>query len=257
MRIAFPTDEHRPFQDERALSVAHQVVRDFDPDLRITGSDSLDFYALSKFDKDPRRLKLGLQEEIDSFLAGEREWRDAAPNAVVQWLDSNHTDRLRKWLWQHAEIADLRAMELPNLLEFARNGILYEEMGDHANKEIEIEGKLLIKHGEYVRKYSAYSAKAELEAQVHDISILSGHTHRGGTYHVTTRHGVITAQECFCLCRLDPPYLHHPNWQQGIVLAEIVGENVSIEPVVIHAAPNGQGEAAKVAIWRGKEYRSS
>jgi hypothetical protein len=249
MKIAFPTDEHRPFQDEKALAVAHEIVRDFDPDLRITGSDSLDFYALSKFDKDPARLRVGLQDEIDSFQAGEREWKDAAPNARVRWIDSNHIDRLRKFLWQHPEIAGLRAMQLPNVLELDALGVEYEPMGDHANKEIEIEGKILIKHGAYVRKFSGMSAKAELEAEFHDITVLSGHTHRGGTYLASTRHGVVQAQECFCLCRLDPPYLAHPNWQQGIVLAEIVNGVVSLEPVVIHTVG-----AEKVAIWRGKEY---
>ncbi len=56
-RLVFPTDEHFPFQDEHARSVALQIVADFQPEVRIAGSDGLDFYALSKFDKDPHQDK--------------------------------------------------------------------------------------------------------------------------------------------------------------------------------------------------------
>ena len=33
MKIAFPTDEHFPFQDDQAREVAMMIVQDFDPDL--------------------------------------------------------------------------------------------------------------------------------------------------------------------------------------------------------------------------------
>ena len=56
-RLVFPTDEHFPFQDEHARSVALQITADFQPEIRIAGSDGLDFYGLSKFDKDPHRMK--------------------------------------------------------------------------------------------------------------------------------------------------------------------------------------------------------
>jgi hypothetical protein len=251
MRLAFPTDEHFPFQDEEARSVALRIVSDFDPDLRITGSDSLDFYNISKFDKDPKRFGAGLQAEIDAWSAGEREWKDASPHAKVKWINSNHVDRLRKYIWQHPEIADLRALSLPNLLGMDEKGIEHDPEGDYANNEVVIEGKLVVKHGSFVRKFSAMSARAEMDGEFNAISILTGHTHRGGTYHVTTRNGIVTAQECFCLCKLDPPFMQHPNWQQGIVLAEIVNGIVSIEPILIRIS-----DAGRVAVWRGKEYRS-
>ena len=56
MKIAFPTDEHFPFQDERARSIALEIVRDFNPDVLISGSDGVDFYALSKFSKNPKSM---------------------------------------------------------------------------------------------------------------------------------------------------------------------------------------------------------
>jgi len=100
-----------------------------------------------------------------------------------------------------------------------------------------------------VRKNSAYSARAELEREFYAVSTISGHTHRGGSYFVTTRFGVKQAHEGFCLCRLDPEYVVNPDWQQGIVLAEVINSNLIVEPI-----PFYDSYGKKSAVWRGKEY---
>ena len=246
-RLAFPTDEHRPFHDGRAVELAMQIVRDFDPDVLITGSDALDFYAISTFDKNPFRLKAGgLQQEIDDWLAAQRAWRDAAPRARKRFIPGNHEDRLRRYLWTHPEIADLEALQLPELLQFDTLGI---EWDDQESSEVVIDEQLVIKHGRFARKFSAASASGELENERHAISGLSGHTHRGGTYLAQTRRGLVQWVEAFCLCRLDPEYIDRPDWQQGIVLATVHGGLVSIEAVPFH-----DFRCRKVAVWRGREY---
>jgi hypothetical protein len=251
-KIAFPTDEHYPFQDDHARSVALQIVADFKPDIRIAGSDGMDFYSISKYDKDPARIKeAGLQHEIDLWKAGQREWRDACPEAHAFFILGNHEDRLRRYLWRHPELADLDVLRLNSLLGLPSLNIYWEqEKGLRANLELLLHGRLLIKHGEVVRKHSAYAARAELESEFYAISILTGHTHRGGSHYATTRNGVVVAHEAFCLCRLDPPYLRNPNWQQGIVLATVDQTSLpSIEPV-----PFFQRNGKVTAIWREKEY---
>jgi hypothetical protein len=57
--------------------------------------------------------------------------------------------------------------------------------------------------------------------------------------------------EGFCLCDLHPPYIvgGHPNWQQGLVLAEVQEENVNFELI-----PFERASATLRAVWRGKEY---
>ena len=57
MKLAFVTDEHHPFQDDHARSVALKIVQDFDPDMVVCGSDGIDFYQVSHFDKNPERVK--------------------------------------------------------------------------------------------------------------------------------------------------------------------------------------------------------
>src|SRR3990167_9018667 len=80
IKIAFPTDEHVPFQDKMAQSVAKLIVNDFKPDVLIRGSDGIDFYSISDFDTSPDRSNR-LQQEIDEWQRNEREWIDVAPNA--------------------------------------------------------------------------------------------------------------------------------------------------------------------------------
>ena len=250
-KIAFPTDEHYPYQDEHAILVAQKILSDFKPDVRITGSDGLDFYTISHFDKNPERiLKGGLQREIDLWKAGQRAWRDAAPTAAAFYLIGNHEDRLRRYLWRHPELYDLEVLKLPNILGMAELGIYWEkDKGEDANLELVLNNRLVIKHGSLTRKWSAYSARAELEAELFAISTMTAHTHRGGSHFATTRRGVVQAYECFCLCDLNPEYVKHPNWQQGIVLAEVNATSLSIEPI-----PFFRHQGKVKAIWRGKEY---
>jgi hypothetical protein len=249
MRIAFVTDEHFPFQDDQAREVAMYMVEDFKPHHLILGSDGLDFYDISNFDKDPARVKVDLQKEIDLWKEGVREWAFVAPGAVKKYIPGNHEDRLRRYLWRHPEIASLDALNLNNILDFSGLGIEWNEQ-EYTQAEIVYFDKLAIRHGKYVRQGAGLSARAELEADRYSISIMTGHTHRGGTIHATTRNGLVTGQECFCLCKLDPPYMARPNWQQGIVFME-VDENI----LTIDAIPIQTFQRWKVAYWRGKEYK--
>jgi predicted phosphodiesterase len=252
-KVAFPTDEHYPFQDERARTVALQIVRDFKPDIRIAGSDGLDFYEISRFDKDPVRVKAhGIQDEIDLWTKGQKEWQSAYSESVVFFLRSNHDDRLQKYLMRHPEMYDLRALQLPALLELNALGIGWEQdKGENANYELVVENRLLITHGEIVRKYSAYTAKAQMEKENYQLSVMTGHTHRGGSYFTQSRGELIQAHECFCLCNLNPGYVRNPNWQQGLALATVTHLTLTVELI-----PFFQKGNKTFAQWRDKEYSS-
>ena len=251
MKLAFCTDEHYPYQDNRARSVALKIVSDFDPDLLIVGSDGLDFYAISSFDKNPERVANGgLQKEIDEWQKGQREWKDAAVHAERRWLPGNHEDRLRKYLWRHQELADLNALEIDNLLGFIGLGLTWDKH-QYVSAEINLHNRLVVRHGRYIRKQPGSSVKAELDSEMTSISVLTGHSHRGGSVFFKTRKGVVMGYEGFCLCRLDPEWVANPNWQQGIVLANVTTQFLSIEPVLIN-----DNRGKKMAIWREKQYLS-
>lgn len=252
-KIAFPTDEHHPFADHEARSVALQIVRDFEPDLLIAGSDGVDFYSISKFDKDPKR-KFDVQDEIDAWKQGQREWNDAAGDARKVFVPGNHEDRLRRWTWRHPDMIGLDSLAFHKVMGFEDLDLEYEEetIGEnYARTEIEV-GPLVIKHGSVIRKHSAYTARGEMEKEFYSVPVLfTGHTHRAGAHYAQTRNGMVRAFECFCLCDTDPHYVQSPNWHQGIALATIYGTLVQVEPVPISETSTG-----KAAVWRDKLYRS-
>ena len=248
-KIVFPTDEHHPYVDWNALEVATQITKDFKPDVRFAGSDGVDFYSISRFDKDPELFKNNLQEELDSWALAQRLWIKAAPDATVYFLIGNHEDRLRRYLWKNNELHGLHALEMENLFRFKELGI---EMASYGGLEQTFHKQLVVKHGSIVRKHSGYTARAELEKEAYGISTLSGHTHRGSHVFVTTRSGVKQAVEGFCLCDTSPNYIHKPNWQNGLVLASVDPQGVSFELIPFRKSAKGR----ITAIWRGKEYNS-
>ena len=63
--IAVLNDSHNPFQDQRALREVELFLKELQPDMVIYAGDMSDFYALSKFDKNPARADK-LQEDLNS-----------------------------------------------------------------------------------------------------------------------------------------------------------------------------------------------
>ncbi len=247
-KIAFITDEHYPFQDERAREVALEIVREFSPNEMIVGSDGLDFYSLSSFDKDPQVLKAnGLQKVIDGWVTGQKEWTSVAPGAIKRFIPGNHENRYFKYLWRNPELCELDALKLSSILKFDVCGIPGE-----TEEEVVYHNMLSVRHGDLVRKNSGATALGEMDRDKYAISTLTGHTHRGGTAYATVRGQIRQAQEGFCLCGLEPKYVRAPNWQQGIVLATVTSSFLSFEPV-----PFQKIRGKIVAHWRGKEFRIS
>lgn len=248
-KLAFPTDIHAPFQNDRAVDVACQIMFDFDPEIVPAGSDGIDHYRVSSFDKDPARVKaLTWQKEIDVWKKIQRKINDATPNAKRRpWISGNHEDRARRYVWAHPDLYGFDFFKEENLFSFADLGLEASE-----DNEVVINNLLVVKHGDRVSKFSAYTAKAELINEAYAICTLTGHTHRGGVHYQTTRFGVVKAAEGFCLCDTKPDYVKNPNWQLGIMLAEISDTFVNFEPVEFWTDEND----AVHARWRGKSYRS-
>ena len=249
IRFANPCDEHHPYSDPRAGSVARQIVQDHDPHIMTAGSDGMDFYSLSKFDKDPKRAIINnLDMEKNVWQAAQREWNDAAPNASFYYIKGNHEDRLIKYQKRHPEIWGLEALKFKNFFGLSDLGIRMAK-----NNEIVIAGQIVIKHGSLVRKNSGYTAKGELEKEAYSITTLTGHTHRGGTSYKTTRNGLFAGFEGFCLCDLNPGYTKSPDWQPGIVIGTC---NKSWKFPQIEPIPFWHKGKDVFAVWRDKMYKS-
>ena len=253
-KVLFATDVHVPYEDKNAVALAMKIGEDYQPDVRIAGSDGLDFYKLSRFSKDPLRGKgVTVQDEIYRWQMIEQAWNDACPTATARYLLGNHEIRLRKYIWEQApELASLDGLSFENILGLDALDIVYEDFSVETNNQEIMVGCLAIKHGTAARKHSGWSVKAELENEFFSVNVLIGHSHRAGQFFVTTRRGLVQGVEGFCLCDLHPSYVvgGNPNWQQGITLANVNEHTVDFELI-----PFERVNGFLRAFWRGKEYR--
>lgn len=245
----FLTDYHCPFHDPRAHALALLILDDLKPAEIIVGSDGIDCYSISRWDRNPAR-KDTLQDEIDTWIELVKEIKQTSPDAILTWIKGNHEDRLRRLIWNNVGLFGLRALEWPNLLKF-------EELGIRAGKNNEVNyGDLaVVKHGSLVRQDSAYTAKGELEKEKHDIVVVSGHTHRAGAHYVTKRSTQVAAFEAGCLCSFEVAAEYTkgvvvPNWQHCVtVIWHGIGYH-RVEPIVFEHRSDGK----YCAIFQGKEY---
>lgn len=147
-------DYHAPYEDFRALHAVYDFIGDYKPDHVIMLGDHVDFYALSKFDKNPERI-LSLQEELDVLHYHLNELRKVHKGPIT-YMRGNHEFRLIKYLQKNPEISSLRNFSsIPKFLDLNKYGIEFT-----INKMIH---GVLFKHGDLVRKHSAYTAKGEFE----------------------------------------------------------------------------------------------
>lgn len=217
-RILAFSDIHAPFHDRRAIELACEVVKEVKPQAIVYIGDAIDFYAVSHFDKDPRRL-LGLQEEIDAFQAVDRQVASVAgPDIRRYLLLGNHEIRLERYLWQHPEFSQLRGVQFDALIGLDQDFKPIPGL-QIVREEINWRNRFIFTHGTIVRKWGAYSAKAELDK--FSISGCSGHTHRVGMTVETTRIGSRMWAEIGCLAELNPEYCRNPNWAHGMGLLNV------------------------------------
>ncbi len=232
-KVVSLTDWHVPFEDPTVVEIELQFCKHEQPPIIIL-HELHDFYEVSSFDKNPAR-KNDLQDEIDEVNVYLKRLREYCPKSRIILLESNHTDRLRRFLWKKApELNSLRSLQLEKLLELDKFNIEYKENFTYK--------KVLFKHGEKIRKFSSYTAHAEQDRE--GVSGVSGHTHRLGVYFTTRRGGSYVWIESGCGCKLKPEYVPGvPDWQNGfsIIAFDKKGHHFypTVVPIIDHRADWG------------------
>lgn len=217
IKIVTISDLHVPFHNMKFINLFIEFVRDFQPDKIVLNGDIVDFYDLSNFDKNPKRVGV-LQKELDIVNGILMLIRLACPNAEIIYVEGNHEDRLRKFLWKNPSMSSLRDLKLERLLRF------YDVGNIKLVEDFNVRG-MRFTHGSLVRKNSSYSAKAEYDRYLQ--SGASGHTHRLGVYNRTIEGKTDEWIETGCGCLLNPEYIKGcPDWQNGFLITYIVGDKI-------------------------------
>lgn len=210
IKVAVLNDTHIPYHNKVMVKNFIQFCEDEQPDQIILNGDMVDFYDLSSFDKNPER-EGKLQEELDILKHFLSALRRKCPSSKIVYIEGNHEDRLRRYLWKNAKsLSSLRALKFEELLSLRQYRV------DYIKDSYFING-FEFTHGEMVRTHSSYSAKAEYDK--HQSSGISGHTHRMGVFCKTTYNGTFGWWENGCGCELNPEYIKGiPDWQNGFAL---------------------------------------
>lgn len=200
------SDIHIPYHDRDALAIALEYTEDIQPDTIVLNGDIIDFYAVSKYMKDPLRIDT-LQSEIDETRALLNRIRETHPSAAIHYLMGNHEERLEKFLIDKASaLTSLRCLSIDDLFGLSKNKIQFSDTSIML-------GNLEVTHGKYARKTPGGSVKGHFEKSA--SSVLIGHVHRLNTNRYTNGWGVHTTIENGCLCLVSPEYSRVNDWQQG------------------------------------------
>jgi hypothetical protein len=218
-RVLALSDLHLRFHDRLAIECALRYGEKFAPDAILLNGDVFDFYAISRFDKDPTKPKVS-----DELSAG-REFfahlRQRFPGVRVVFKKGNHDERWDAYLQRCAPLLfDIPAVrnawyELAGINE---HGI--EVVGDQRPVML---GKLRVLHGhEKGRGISSPVNQARGAFLRLLSSVLEGHGHRQSEHTETTADGhAISCWSTGCLCDLHPEYARINRWSQGFATVEI------------------------------------
>ena len=217
-------DWHYPYHHKKALPLSFEITKTLKPGT-IVIHECIDFYSLSRFDKDPQR-KLQLQDDLDGTIEWMAKLRLMFPKQRIIMVESNHDKRLKKYLCSKAEeLSQLRCLRMEELLCLEKLRIEYKQFFIFKN--------ILFKHGSIVRKHSAYTAKGELERE--GMSGGSGHTHRLGVHFKTLRGGKFVWIEGGCLCDpLKAEYIDGTaDWQNAVTGFDSIKGKSRFYPFII------------------------
>ncbi len=221
-------DIHVPFHDPAFLSIVKKVAKIAKPDGFIQLGDALDFWQVSRFDKNPLR-KQTLAEDGKIYHGILQEWAEIIPfGGVIHQLEGNHEDRLRRYIWANAkELAGL-VQTVPQMIGLRDLGVrtVWHDLSNYKSCQI---GDALIHHGHY---YNMHVAMGNLTR--YGKSLITGHTHRyqyvsnGERFSVTLGHGSNEYETA-----------HQPTptgWQQAMGLLHVIKGKTSLEPILVHDA---------------------
>lgn len=223
-KVMVISDLHIPFIDFKAFDVMMSYAEDYEPNTLVIAGDLVDFYRLSKFDKDPTR-KDSTQDEIDLAKEYLYEIRNRLPTTHIVLQKGNHESRIQTSLWQNPEFHSLRAINLKKLLDLDNLNIEYMDgtydYWKESNCHLKI-GDMLVMHGDNrlngakLSCNTGYSAWNTMKTMMSSVSM--GHNHRLALINMRTVSAELVGIETGCLCQVTGTQ----NWQQGFATFEVI-----------------------------------
>ena len=209
------------------LELIFRFAKNLKPDKLFILGDFIDFYSISRFDRNPERV-VNLESEFKQGRELLWQIRDIIDGEII-FIAGNHEDRLRKFLWNNPVLNGCISLE--KKLDLNNLEIKFYEYG----KNYIYKDKLIYTHGNKINKYSAYTAKNLLDDL--GMSVVSGHTHRLGMHYKTDYSGAKVGVENGCLCAFENAMewfrKETIDWQRGISVIKWHEDRFNIQQICI------------------------
>jgi predicted phosphodiesterase len=216
-RVGILSDVHIPYHSETALGAAVGYLQKVGIDGLVLNGDMLDFYAISRFVKNPRLRNFAAELAAGRHFLG---WiRDQFPEIPIVFKLGNHEERWRAYLWQHAiEISEEPEMGLAAWMHLDRHKMQIVE-----DKRPIMVGKLPVLHG--------HEKGAGITAPVNQArgaflrlhhTVLEGHGHRTSAHCEPDMFGrEVFCWSTGCLADLRPEYARFAKYNHGFALVTV------------------------------------
>lgn len=216
--ILLLSDIHVPYHNIQALTLALKYGLDNDVNTILLNGDIIDFYAISRFEKDPRKRNFGHEVLMTRQFLG--TLRKLFPNAAIYYKCGNHDVRYDHYIMRNApDLLGMDEFNFESLMHLDKYNITFIP-----DKQIIHAGKLTILHGHELGAsvFSPVNIARGLFLRAKD-SALCGHHHQASEHTEPNINGKITT--CWsvaCLCELHPDYMpinkHHHGFAHVKVL---------------------------------------
>jgi len=233
--ILLLSDIHVPYHNIEALTLALQYGLQHNVNTIILNGDLIDFYAISRFEKDPR--KRDLAHEVNTCREFLTVLRKLFPTQEIYFKCGNHDIRFEHYIMRQApDLLGLGEYNLETLLKLEQHRITFIP-----DKQIIHAGQLTILHGHELGKsvFSPVNVARSLYMKAKDNAIC-GHHHQTSEHTEPSINGkVVTCWSVACLCELSPDY--HP-----------VGNKYTHGFAHIKVEPSGEFEVHNLRIIKGR-----
>lgn len=223
-RVLVMSDIHIPYHSIEALTTVFDYAKKEKPDAVLLNGDTLDFFGLSKFCKDPR--KRSFANELEAFKQLFCILDKIFPNAKKYFKIGNHEERYLHFLFMKAkELVGVEEFELENIIKARANGI--EIIGD--KRIIQANGLNIIHGHEFASGFFSPVNVARGLFLRGKTSAIQGHNHQTSEHTESDMNGKITTTwSTGCLCELHPEYMPINKWNLGFAMIDMGNDDFEV-----------------------------
>jgi predicted phosphodiesterase len=224
--VGILSDIHVPFHSMSAITTAIKHLREIKIDCLILNGDIMDFYSISRHEKEKDLRDFGKEIEMGrNFL---QKIRDLFPIIPIYYKMGNHENRWQKYLNDQAEeFAQLHEMQFEQFFRLDKLGMIY--IPDWQGIEL---SDLLVLHGHEIMAGGMNPSQSTFNKTF--CNTIIGHVHR--TTSTIKKNGFKQFYNTYstgCLTQLSPKYYPFAQHNNGFAVVRIEEGKSKVQNIVI------------------------